>query len=148
MNALWRKVSTQDYAFDDNSRGNPQAFVMSLVDPTSLHFAVNDSAYVIVRNVHFASDANIHIVLWDRSFPFRDVIEAGRQILEMLFKDKGVNRVTGMIPKFNPPAERFAKLMGFKYEGTMRKSVKYKDEFHDVDIYGLFFREYERRFQQ
>lgn len=148
MNALWRKVSTQDYAFDDSTRGNPQSFVLTLVEPTTYHFLVNDSAWVMLRNAYPNSDCAIHFVLWDRAFPFRDIIEAGRQILEWAYKEKQVNRITGFIPAFNPLAKRFATMMGFKYEGTMRKSIKWKEEFYDVDIYGLLAKEFERRFQQ
>lgn len=148
MKALWMKVSTQDYAFDDDSRGSVQSFVLNLVAPASHHFLLNESGYAIVRNVYPGSDANIHLILWDRSFPFKSVIEAGRQVLEWLYLEQKINRVTGYIPKFNPLAERFAKIMGFKYEGTMRKAIKFKGEFQDVDIYGLLAKEFERRFQQ
>lgn len=146
MNDLWRKVSTQDYSFDDNTRGDPRAFVLNLVAPASYHFLVNDSAYVVVRNVFRDSDASIHFVLWDRSFSFHNIIEAGRQVLEWLFKEQHVHRVSGFIPKFNTLATRFASQMGFKYEGTLRKSLKFHDEFHDVDIYGILEKEFERRF--
>jgi hypothetical protein len=148
MAALWKKVENQDYAFDDNTRGNPQAFVLNLVAPASHHFLVADSAYVTVRNVFEDSDCSIHFVLWDRSFPFRNIIEAGRQILEWLYKERSVHRVSGFIPKFNTLALRFATTMGFKYEGTMRKSLKWKGEFHDVDVYGLLAKEFDRRWQQ
>lgn len=148
LETLWKKVSTQDYAFDDNTRGDPQAFVLNLVAPASHHFLVNDAAWVVLRNVWKDSDANIHFAVWDRNFSFKDIVEAGRQILEWGFKEKGVHRVSGYIPKFNKLAERFASQMGFKYEGTLRKTLKWHEEFHDVDIYGLLEKEFERRWQQ
>ena len=148
MNALWRKISTQDYAFDDNTRDDPRSFVLNLVSPASYHFLVDESAYVVVRNVWKDSDCQIHFVLWDRNFSFHNVVEAGRQILEWAFKEQGVNRVSAYIPKFNALATRFASTMGFKYEGTLRKSLKFHGDFCDVDIYGILEKEFERRFQQ
>lgn len=148
MNFLWQKIATQDYAFDDSTRGDPRIFVLNLTAPSSYHFQVNESAYVLIRNVWPDSDCHIHFVLWDRSFPFKDIIEAGRQILEWLFKEQKVHRVSGYIPKYNALATRFASTMGFKYEGTLRKAVKFQQEFHDVDIYGILEKEFERRWQQ
>lgn len=147
MQALWQKVATQDYAFDDASRGDPRNFVLSLVEPNSVHFTANDAGYVLVRNVYPESDASIHFVCWDRNFPFRSIIEAGRQVLDYLYTERSVNRVTGYIPKYNALALRFATTMGFKFEGTLRKQIKFKGEFHDVDIYGLLAKEFVRRYQ-
>jgi hypothetical protein len=148
LNSLWKKLETQDYAFDDFSRGNPQAFVLNITDMASAHFLVDDSGYVVVRNLFAGSDANIHFVCWDRHYPHKNVIEAGRQIMEWLYKSEHVNRVSAYVPKYNLLAARFTTSMGFKYEGTLRKAVKFHDEYHDVDIYGLLEREFDRRFTQ
>jgi len=148
MNLLWQRVSTQDYAFDDFSRGNPQFFVLALTDLSSYHFMVDDSTWVLIRNVFKGSDCNIHFVCWDRLYPFGNLLEAGKQILEWLFKEQGVNRVTGYIPVYNHLAKRFATTMGFKYEGTLRKTCLFKGKYEDVDLYGLLAKEFERRHTQ
>ena len=146
MNDLWRKISTQDYAFDDFTRGSAQAFVLNLVEAASFHFLVNGAAYVVAKNVYPDSDTSIHFISWDKNFPIGSVVEAGRQVLEWLFREQRVHRITGYIAKFNTSATRFASAMGFKYEGTLRKSLKTHGVFHDVDIYGMLSREFERRF--
>lgn len=148
LRSLWAKLSTQDYAFDDFSRGDPRAFVLNLTDICSAHFLVDEAAYVVVRNVFRGADCNIHFVCWDRNYSFHNIMEAGRQILDWLFKDQGVMRVSGYIPVYNNLAKRFATTMGFKYEGTLRQCVKFHDKYENVDIYGLLPKEFEKRFMQ
>lgn len=145
MEKLWLKVQTQDYAFDDFSRGSRQAFVMNLVQPASHHVLVDDSAYCNVRNVWPESSCDIHFVCWDRTYPFSSLLEAGKQMLDWLFNTQQVHRVGAFIPKNNPLATRFATVMGFKWEGTLRECTKFHDQFIDVDISSMLKQQFERR---
>jgi RimJ/RimL family protein N-acetyltransferase len=142
---LWQKLSTQDYSFDDNSRGRGELFVVGLTEPNSLHFRIQDSGYIQVRNAYQGSDASIHFALWDRNFPFSQAKEAGVEVLTHLFNEVKVNRVSGYIPVYNALAKRFATLLGFKFEGELRRSILYKGEYHNISIYGLLKEEFTRR---
>jgi RimJ/RimL family protein N-acetyltransferase len=144
MNWLWQRIATQDYAFDDYSRGNPQMFINGLLDYNSIHWAIEESGYIVARNVRKGGSCDLHFVIWDRQYPFPKAIQAGKEALDHLFNISGVERVTGPVPTHNHQAKRFATLLRFKYEGSMRRAELYKGIYYDVDIFGILKSEFQR----
>jgi hypothetical protein len=93
VNTLWEHIKTQEYAFDDFSRGSPAAFLYNFTDENSLHFEVGDmKGYITVSGAKEKGCAEFHCVVWDRQYPFSDVIKGAREIGDYLFRDIRVER--------------------------------------------------------
>jgi RimJ/RimL family protein N-acetyltransferase len=138
VEALWAKMRTQDYVFDDFYRGNEQLFAESLLNRGAMHFIVGEQqGYAVVRNLYASDNAELHYCIWDRKMAFRDISECGTELVNFLFKRLKVARITAPIPINNPNAKKFATMLGFKFEGTIRKSFLFHDKRYDIDIYGL-----------
>jgi hypothetical protein len=142
---LWERLQTQDYAFDDFSRNDPVLFALSLNDTGSMHFEVDDSAYIVLRGLRYSDNPNIHFCVWDKKMPFREILSCGREILSFAFTHLGVARITAPVPEYNERAIKFATLLGFRFEGLLRGAILYKEKHHNVHLYGLLRKEWEAR---
>lgn len=141
---LWEKLKTQDYAFDDFGRGDMEIFALSLLDPGSLHFEFGDHGYVVVRNLRHSDNPSIHFCIWDRGVAFKEITAAGRELIDFLFKRLKVARVSANVPTYNKQAEKFAMMLGFKFEGTVRQGILWHEKHYDINLFGLLRREWER----
>ena len=144
MQTLWENVQKCDYVFDDFCRNDATIFACSLADPDSLHFEIDTRGYCVIRNVTRSDNAYIHYCIWDREMPFKEVLLAGRELIDFLFKRLKVARCTATIPVYNTQAIKFAKLLGFKFEGELRNAILYHEKHYNVDLYGLLRTEWER----
>lgn len=138
---LWEHLKTQDYAFDDFIRGNHLAWLALLFDPTSEHYEFGDEGYLVVRSIIPKLDAHIHFAVWGKR-PLGDIIAAGKEIMTDVFQRHHLNRITAMVPVNNKQATRFATLMGFKYEGELRKAFLWHGQYYNVALYGLLHDEF------
>ena len=145
MQRLWEHIQTQDYAFDDFSRGSIETFALSLLDKGSLHFEVDDRGYIVVRNLLYSDNPNIHFCVWDRSMQMREIIACGQEIIDFLFRRLKVARVSAWIPTYNRQATRFATLLGFRYEGEQRNAILFHEKHYNVQMYGLLRSEWENK---
>lgn len=145
LNWLWGKVSTQDYAFDDMSRGRPEAFCQLLLNSSNRLFLIGDYGLFLVQNIIPQGDCSIHFVVWDRNFSLQTDREYAYELLDWLFYEVGVHRVSGYIPVYNRLAPRFALAMGMKFEGEMREVILWKGQYHNVKCFGLLEVDYRLR---
>jgi len=144
MQDLWEKVRTQDYVFDDFTRDNALFFAASLAEVGVLHFELGEGqGYAVVRNLAASDNADLHYCVWDPNMPFKRILQAGEELVNFLFTQAKVHRITATCPTYNPNAARFATLLGFKFEGLMRQAIRYHDAHHDVKIYGIIRKEWE-----
>jgi hypothetical protein len=134
---LWENLSSQDYAFDDFTRGNMHMFLEGLLDPGSLHFAIDTRGYIVVRNLQLSDNASLHYAIWDRSMKFSEIIQCGYEVINFLFSQIKVERITAMIPSYNPNATKFATMLNFRFEGEIRNGVVHHEKHHNVRIYGI-----------
>lgn len=140
---LWGKVSSQDYAFDDLTRGQVEPFIAGLFVKDSMHYLIGDAGYILVRNLN-GINPDIHFTIWDKQMKFRDIIEAGKELISHVFKFTQCARVTGLIPTYNERAKKFSTLLGFKYEGELRNATVYYGKKYGIQIYGLLREEHDR----
>ena len=68
--------------------------------------------------------------------------EALKLILEFGFKKLGLIRVYAKVLHPNTASAKLLESVGFKYEGTLRKSVFRWNKWYDVVVYGLLKEEY------
>ena len=137
LNKLWELVRTQDYAFDDSTRDNPEAFVHALMTPASANFWREDLGWVLIRDLYDGGNPDIHFVVWNDRASIHEVKAVGREIISWVFKSFKVNRITAMVPDFNTQAKRFATILRFHHEGVMKGCTLYHGKWHNVEVFGL-----------
>lgn len=144
LKALWESLKDEDYAFDDHTRGNPEVFIRNLYTPGTAHFKMDEAGYLVVSDIRAGINAAIHYAVWKKDYPMRSIINAGKEIIDWLFDELKVNRVTSAIPSFNKSTTRLVTILGFRYEGAIRSSFLSHEKFYDVLIYGLLKSEWEK----
>lgn len=147
LNWLWENVKTQEYAFDDFSRGKVEWFLAQMADLSgrTKYLLIGDHGLFFVTNCMKGGDANIHFVVWDRNFSIHRERAYGYEICDYLYYEIGVHRITGCIPSYNTLAPRFATAMGMRYEGEMQQAVLWKGQYHNVQIFGMLESWYRQR---
>lgn len=96
-----------------------------------------DFVAVTVFSAYTRTNIDMHIAAdKGRNWVSRSFFHAS---FELPFKVLEVARVTGLIRASNKNAQAFAAKLGFKYEGTMRKSFP---DGEDLVLYGLLREEY------
>lgn len=144
VEALWNRLKTQEYAFDDTTRNRPDLWVAGLVAPMTEHFEFGESGYASVVNIQEKVNANIHFAVWDK-IPISKIVQAGRELIHYLFAEYKLNRVSAFVPSFNEQTIRLATLLGFKYEGEVRGAFLTGERYYGILIYGLLHSEYLRK---
>lgn len=140
---IWDKLQTQDYAFDDLTRGDSHVFLANLFMPGTEHFLVGEAGYAIASGIVPSTNCVLHFALWDK-IPTSELLAAGRELIDYVLAKYQLNRVTAMIPAYNTQATRLAVLLGFRFEGDMRQAILYKGKYHNVGVYGLLRAEFGR----
>ena len=85
-------------------------------------------------------DAVLHLVMFDGRLRGREGLF--REILEYYFKSLKLRRMTVMLSEDARTGIKLAERMGFKLEGTMRKSIKRDGKLFDTRIYGILYEEF------
>lgn len=81
-------------------------------------------------------DANAHYTFFDRRHHGREPLV--KQMLQFWFEKYKFRRLSAEIPNFvTPQARHFAQECGMSYEGKRRKAAKYKNDWFDVNLYGV-----------
>jgi hypothetical protein len=134
---LWRNLSSQDYAFDDFTRGNFQLFLEGLLDPGSLHFAIDSRGYIVVRNLQLSDNASLHYAIWDKNMKFSEILQCGYEIVNFLFSTLKVERITATVPSYNENAAKFATMLNFRFEGEIRSGIVHHEKHYNIRLYGI-----------
>jgi hypothetical protein len=141
---LWDKLQGADYAFEDSTRGDKVRFVQNMLAPATYNFELPDQAFGQLVNAYPGSNAAIHFVTLD-AVPTTHLVGAAGEIFGFAFDQLGVHRLTAYIPEFNQRVTRMASLLRMKFEGSMRSTFLYHEEYWDLHIYGLLDGEWKRR---
>jgi RimJ/RimL family protein N-acetyltransferase len=142
---LWGKFEKQDYAFDDPGKAaGAEIFLRAIYDRQSECYQYGDKGYVVLTSIVQPVNAIIHFMIWD-DFELSDVVDAATEILDHVFLDLKLERLTAAIPAGNRQAIRLATLNRFRYEGEMKRAFLKNGSFSNVQIYGLLREDYVRR---
>lgn len=142
---FWQLVSGQDYEFSDFERGNREAWLTRFKDMRHLHLDIGGDGYCVLINAWCCDTPDLHFCIWNPERPFRDILAAGVEILNFVFKQMNAARVTGFIPENNPNAKKFATMLGFKFEGELRQAFLYHGKRLNVSIFGILRQEWLQR---
>jgi RimJ/RimL family protein N-acetyltransferase len=144
-NWLWEHVRRQSTCFDDFSRDRGDIFAARLCSPQTAIFEYGDSGLILIENIVPKLGATIHFFVWDPRVIEGEIVEVGRQACASVFEQYELHRITAAPPIFNKLATRVATRVGFRYEGTLRQAFLFKDQYHDIGVYGLLAHEFEIR---
>lgn len=139
---IWEKLQTEDYAFDDFTRGKPDVFMANLFRPDTEHFRLEQAGYVLLEGIRFGVNAVVHHAIWDKQYPIQKINAAGVEILDYAFREYDLPRITTIIPSFNRYGRRFATLLGFRYEGEMRDYYMYHGKRYGLQFFGILRNEF------
>jgi hypothetical protein len=145
---LWQKVSTQQHMFSDFERGNFEGWLMRTRDMRHLHLSLNGIGYAILLNAWCCDTPELYFCLWRTSTTteeVRQVVRMGNEILRFAFDHLKANRVGAFISELQESTIKLAVMMGFKYEGLLRKAFRFFDKSYDVAAYGLLKEEWRGR---
>lgn len=142
---LWEHASSQDYAFDDFSRGKLEWFLWQMADNRTKYLEIGDHGLFIAQNPEEGKDCWIHFIVWDRNFSLHQHKDPTYEFFDWLFYDKKVHRCTGPIPSYNKLAPRFAFSMGMKFEGEMREAILWHGKYYNVQLFGILEKDYRER---
>jgi RimJ/RimL family protein N-acetyltransferase len=131
---LWNKLKEQDYAFDDLTRGNSKFWMSKLVRPDTEHYEFNDDGYCVADGIIPGLNANVHFAVWGKP-AINAIIAAGKELLNHLYSEYKLNRVTALCPTNHPTATRFATMLRFRYEGELRGAFLFHGKYYNVSIY-------------
>lgn len=141
---LWNRIQSQDYAFDDMSKGNHEIFLNQLFSPNTEAYEYGDAGFLLITGIVPLVSALIHFVAWEDIEP-SEILSVKRAMLGRLFTEYKLVRVTGVIPSFNKQAIRLATITGFRYEGELRKAFLRNGTYYNLQIYGILREEFFKR---
>ena len=145
---VWEKLRSIGEIFADQTRDNPHYFLAVLVQPGSEHFYYwpGDKPIGVMSLTEIVprSSATFHASFWEEA-PFNERLEVARKLIGYALKKYELNRVSIIVPDFHKASIRATVLLGFKFEGALRKAHLYAGRHHDVQIYGLLREEFDKR---
>jgi len=69
--------------------------------------------------------------------------EAARRLVEFGFEGLDLNRIYAFAFTSNPASSKVMKKIGMTYEGTLFQHVLKRDQYHDLDAYGILKQTYQ-----
>jgi len=149
---LWDKLKEFDTLFNDFVRGDYAAFVNHFIvqvdgQPMSagLFWDVDDVGILLLKNIIPMQSAETHFVFWDRRFKGREGLCRG--MLKYVFELYKFQRIEVRVPMYATDTLVAVERLGFVKEGRIRRSVLYKDDWFDVNLYSILPHEVEGGFK-
>jgi len=137
---LFQKFRDSAESFSDELPDDIVAFTIWLgTMPVVMEFGSEDApiGVLLFDSVTPGLGANCHVLLWDKSGEYKELLKATRIALAAVMKAHKLMRVTCLIPEFNARTQIFAKHVGFKKEGHIRCATLKDGQPIDALIYGL-----------
>src|SRR6266478_883717 len=75
----------------------------------------------------------------------RELFPLQHLLFNDLFTRYELNRLTAYIPAFNKQAIRMATIIGFRFEGELRRAFLSHGKYHNLQLYGLLQSEFCKR---
>lgn len=150
LQEVWEKLRDKTEIFADQTRDNPYYFLAVLTQPGAEHFYYwpserkKPSGIMSVMEILPGSSASFHASFWEDE-PFSERLKVAEELIDHMFAEHNLNRLTVAIPDFHKTAIRSTRLLGFRYEGALRKAHLYGGRYYDVQLYGLLREEFDKR---
>lgn len=141
---LWDEMSKYRTLFSDLTRGDAANFIDVVGAQGSLWLEIleGDKTVGIIywTGLQNVIDADIHLIFFDRHLV--DKTELCKEIGRWFFKEfPGCVRVTATLPAIYGATIRLARRIGFRWEGTKRRSQLMGGKYVDEVIMGLLYEE-------
>lgn len=142
---MWDHLSQCDEQFDDITRGKHEAFLLKMFEAGNYILLIGEDGYVQIENLIPNASAVVHHVIWNRNRDIKELVAAGRELLDYLFTVHGLQRISTYFPVNNNYARRMCTVLGFKFEGELRKAFPFHGNWLNVSIYGILRNEFIKR---
>lgn len=144
LQEFWEHARQYPVIFGKEVLDNPSEFISLFIhnnngtlEANGLFFVVNDFLGIFyLTDIIPGEDALAHYTFFDRRHHNRE--ELVRKMLEYVFKRYDFQRLSVQIPNYaTPQARHFIQDCGFSYEGKRRKAAFYKNNWFDINLYGI-----------
>lgn len=144
LQAFWEHAKIYPVIFGKEVLNNPEEFIKLFIynengeyRTNGLFFVVNDFLGVFyLSDIVPSEDALAHYTFFDRRHHNRR--ELVLEMLKYIFKTYQFHRLSVQIPNYaTEQARHFVQSLGFAYEGKKRKAAYYKNDWWDVNLYGI-----------
>jgi len=141
----WQRVKTQEYMFTDFERGNREGWIARFLDMRHLHLDFSGDGYCFLANAWCCDTPELHYCIWNSKRSAAETVAAANEIVNFVFGQMHATRLGSFIPETHKAALKLSTIMGFKYEGCIRKAYRFFDKSYDVLAFGLLKEEWEQR---
>lgn len=149
LKKFWEQAKQFKVLFWDNIDGDFAKFMEMLVSKdgdsiiaNGLFWKIDDMVGVFYMTHIQYHDAQIHYTFFDRRHWGRQRIT--RMMIQHVFKEFGFHRLSAEIPCFMNGTFDFVKQIGLKHEGRKREAAFMKNEWYDVNCFGILKEEAEK----
>lgn len=145
---LWNEFKVHDVLFSDIIRGDIEAFIDILVNPSSVWFEIfsleknKPIGIGNIRKVILGYDAQGHFAFWDSRATGREAII--KSTMKWAMDRYKLHRLSAEIPAYQSGTIRFTERIGFVREGTRREGVFKDGSWIDLYMFGLLRSELEK----
>lgn len=139
---LWEQLKQFDVLFNDFVDGDFRAFVDHFVyevngvpKAAGLMWDIDDIGIFFLNNLKPHASAEAHFVFWDKRFRGRE--ELCRMMLGYIFEEFEFQKIVVKVPLYAHRTFLMVERLGFIHEGRLRKEVKWKDQWFDMNVYSI-----------
>lgn len=137
---LWKRLGEISGLFDDYTRNDQAAFRQWLMAPDSIWLERLDGNGVLyLTQVRPHLSAVAHFVYWDKKLSGRE--EFTMDCLRWAMSNADLKKINSYIPHFAGAALHFARKLGFKKEGYIRRWSYSRGKLFDAIVYGMTYEE-------
>lgn len=135
---LWNDMQAYKTLFSDLTRGDFNNFLRLVTQPNTVWFEVMEGEKTIgvlwLSDLELMIDANAHMVFFDRK-P-QEKVGVCKELIRWAFSNIPLQRISVELPIIYYATIRLVEKLGFKYEGTRRRSVLIGG-WKDVKMFGI-----------
>ena len=141
---LWDRIKGFDPLFSDDARWDFNRFCNKVCSRETILFELTDgNGIMFITDLHIGHYAQVHAVFFDRKLSIR--INVIKDCIVWVFTVFSLVRLEAIVPEFTRALIRaLTNKLSFKFEGRMRKRMKYHGRFNDLLIYSLLREETEK----
>lgn len=141
---LWQKIQQAEFGMDDPSRGHADAFVANFFRPNVEHYIIGqEDGYACIADIVPHVSATVYYSVWSKDYPTKDLIAGAMEVFSYLFSTYELVRLSAVIPACSRKSLRLAALLGFRYEGEIRKGFLYGEKYYGMLLYGMLREEFQ-----
>ena len=142
---LWNEMNKYRTLFNDFTRGNPESFEASVLDPYSYWIEIvgkddQMAGVLFIDGLNTLVTARMHLILLDRNAANK--VKICSIIIDHIFRRFiALRRLTIVLPEIYHATIRLVKKLRFVHEGTLRESELIGGRWVNECIYGILARE-------